>query len=102
MRLLSIHAATDRPAVVGSTGHLLGEAMDVREATWDDGTLDITLARGRAHAGVLLVTIPADWRHVATALDPPGMRLESGILRVPFDLRVVEQVRLQFARRTAA
>jgi alpha-galactosidase len=57
LKLLSVHPAdTDRPHVVGSTGHLLGEAMDVLDEYWDGRTLHVSLA-GRHH-GELLVARP--------------------------------------------
>jgi len=96
LRLLSVHAAVDRPAVVGSTGHALGEAMDVLDEAWDGATLRVSLAGGHARTGLLLVAVPAGWRHVATPADPPRVRAGSGLLRVPFDLRAFGDVRLQF------
>jgi alpha-galactosidase len=43
MRLLSVHAERGRPQTIGSTGHLLGEAMDLADEIWEAGTRTLTL-----------------------------------------------------------
>jgi alpha-galactosidase len=43
MRLLSVHPERGRPQTIGSTGHLLGEAMDLADEVWDAGTGTLTL-----------------------------------------------------------
>ena len=50
LRLLSVHADLGRPQVVGSTGHLLGEAMDLADVTWGDGSLVLALSQARPAA----------------------------------------------------
>jgi alpha-galactosidase len=43
MRLLSVHPERGRPQTIGSTGHLLGEAMDLADEVWDAATGVLTL-----------------------------------------------------------
>jgi alpha-galactosidase len=43
MRLLSVHPEGGRPHTVGSTGHLLGEAMDLADEVWDEANRVLTL-----------------------------------------------------------
>jgi alpha-galactosidase len=62
MRLLSVHPVLNRPQTVGSTGHLLGEAMDLESETWDPvrGTLTLEPTRNGppARRGEFLVAYP--------------------------------------------
>jgi alpha-galactosidase len=97
LRLLSVHAALDRPAVIGSTGHLLGEAMDVVAEAWDGATLRVLVAGGSARAGDLLVAVPRAWRHLTAATEPHLARPESGVLHVQFDPRSARELRLNFS-----
>jgi alpha-galactosidase len=62
LRLLSIHdAGGDRPRVIGSTGHLLGEAVDVAEVTADEGlTVHLAASGPPGGHGTLLVAMPDD------------------------------------------
>ncbi len=43
MRLLSVHPAIGRPTTIGSTGHILGEMMDLEREEWDPLTRVLTL-----------------------------------------------------------
>src|SRR5438128_297432 len=43
IRLLSVHPRCDRPQTVGSTGHLLGEAVDLAAEEWDPVARALTL-----------------------------------------------------------
>ena len=43
MRLLSVHADVGRPQTIGSTGHLLGDAMDLAFEEWDPSLQVLTL-----------------------------------------------------------
>jgi alpha-galactosidase len=76
MRLLSLRAVNgERPVVVGSTGHLLGAAMDVTAEEWDaeTGTLVIHLREGAPPARrgeVLIAESVGAVRRVP--LPPPG------------------------------
>jgi alpha-galactosidase len=62
LRLLSVHADLGRPQTVGSTGHLLGEAMDLAHEAWDASTRTLTLQPSAnsppARGGELLVVEP--------------------------------------------
>jgi alpha-galactosidase len=62
MRLLSVHRDARRPQTVGSTGHLLGDAMDLALERWDADTATLTLVpRGNgpaARAGQFIVYDP--------------------------------------------
>jgi alpha-galactosidase len=83
LRLLSIHAHDGRPQVIGSTGHLLGEAMDLASEAWNATERVLTLRpaeRGpRARTGEFLV------------FDPDGP-----VRRVPFSAADPRAIRLQF------
>jgi hypothetical protein len=59
MHLLSVRPAEPRPQVAGTTGHLLGDAVDVADEQWDGATLTVRLARPR-QAGDLLVHVPGE------------------------------------------
>lgn len=95
LRLLSVHPAPDRPRVVGSTGHLLGELMDVEEERWDGRTLTVRLAGPPARRGTLLVVAPPGFQPTAPPLGA------GGLLRVPFHLARARTVRLDFVPRDA-
>jgi alpha-galactosidase len=43
LRLLAVHAELGRPRVVGSTGHLLGDVLDLAEERWDPTTRELVL-----------------------------------------------------------
>jgi hypothetical protein len=43
MRLLAVHPDLGRPQSIGSTGHLLGDAMDLATESWDDSRGVLTL-----------------------------------------------------------
>jgi len=59
LRLLSIHPDLGRPQTVGSTGHLLGDAMDLAAEAWDPATRTLVLTPSAsgppARRGELLV-----------------------------------------------
>jgi hypothetical protein len=78
VRLLSVHPDRGRPQVVGSTGHLLGEAMDLQSEVWNPESMTLTLrpsTRGPiARRGTFLVTTPDGVRHVPFARDPIELR----------------------------
>jgi hypothetical protein len=48
MRLLSVHPEHGRPQTIGSTGHLLGEAMDLADEVWDGRNHTLTLVPASA------------------------------------------------------
>jgi alpha-galactosidase len=79
MRLLSLHADLGRPQTIGSTGHLLGDAMDLASETWDGHELTLQAASGG----------PAERRAEFIVFDPSGL-----VRRVPFSAG--ETVRVRF------
>jgi hypothetical protein len=96
-----VHAAPDRPSVIGSTGHVLGEAMDVLDEQWADDTLRIRVAPGRPYTGVVHVAVPPAWRHLPDALDPITRGASGTLLRIPFNPNDPREIRLQFEPVTA-
>jgi len=84
LRLLSVHAHGGRPMTIGSTGHLLGEAMDLAQEKWDEAPRVLTLTpseRGpRGRQGEFIV------------YDPNGP-----VRRVPFSTAKPEPIRLSFS-----
>jgi alpha-galactosidase len=79
LRLLSVHRDLERPQIVGSTGHLLGEAMDVADARWDGRQLVVTPSpRGPvARRGEIAVAGPGGrhWRLPFATVDPTPITL---------------------------
>jgi alpha-galactosidase len=56
VRLLSVREPLDRPQVVGSTAHLLGDAIDVSREEWNPGSGILSVVpRGDARPGEILV-----------------------------------------------
>jgi alpha-galactosidase len=83
MRLLSVHPDLGRPQTIGSSGHLLGEAMDLAAEEWDPA------------AGVLTL-IPSDRgprsrRSEFVVYDPRGP-----LQRVPFSAADARPITLHF------
>lgn len=101
IRLLSVHAAVDRPSVIGSTGHVLGEAMDVLDEQWADGTLRIVLAPDSASAGFVVVAVPPAWRYKPSVLGPIMRESGNAALRIPFDPGSARDIQLDFEPVTA-
>lgn len=101
LRLLSVHTAGDRPTAIGSTGHVLGEAMDVLDETWSDRTLRVALASDRPHTGVLLVAVPPGWRHIPDVSGRASWAAGERVLRVPFGTTEPREIRLRFQPVTA-
>jgi alpha-galactosidase len=62
MRLLSVHPERGHPQTIGSTGHLLGEAMDLADEIWDPAsgvlTLTVSSVGPRTRSGEFIVTDP--------------------------------------------
>ncbi|HEX8968107.1 MAG TPA: glycoside hydrolase family 36 protein, partial [Chloroflexota bacterium] len=83
VRLLTVHPDLGRPQVVGSTGHLLGDAMDLTHAEWDAGRRTLKLLPAntgpRARRGDLVV------------YDPDGP-----LRRVPFAVADARLIHLEF------
>lgn len=98
LRLLVIYPHLGRPQVVGSTGHLLGDAMDVEATAWDGECLQIALAGSRPHRGELLICVPGGYRLASAHGDAAGGRLVGELLRLPFDLERPRVVDLSFTR----
>jgi alpha-galactosidase len=86
LHLLAVHPALARPHLVGSTGHLLGEAMDVEEERWDGRALTLALSGPRSHRGELLVYVPDGFVYLPSDGDPSGLQQRGRLLRVPFTL----------------
>jgi hypothetical protein len=60
VRLLAVHADVGRPQVIGSTGHLLGDMMDLQDEAWEPAARVLTLTpRASRRSGALLVYDPA-------------------------------------------
>jgi alpha-galactosidase len=68
MRLLSIHADPARPTVIGSTGHVLGDVMDLADEHWDA-------------AERILILTPSTSAQTAEFLVADGL---GGLRHVPF------------------
>ncbi|MDE3074478.1 MAG: alpha-galactosidase [Chloroflexota bacterium] len=87
MHLLEAHPDTGRPQVVGSTGHLLGAAMDVAEERCDGHSLNVLLTDS-ARRGELLVYVPEGWE-----TEHP---LRDGLLRLPLEALQPRGLRVAF------
>jgi hypothetical protein len=63
LRLLAVHPDLGRPQMIGSTGHLLGDAMDLESEAWDASSRTLTLTptstAPTARRGELLVADPS-------------------------------------------
>jgi alpha-galactosidase len=83
LRLLPVHADAGRPRTIGSTGHLLGDAMDLADEHWDPASRTLTLtpsgAGPPARAAAFLV------------VDDRGQ-----VQRVPFTPTHTEPIRVSF------
>lgn len=81
MRLLAIHADLGRPRVVGSTGHLLGDVLDLADEHWDPSMHELVLtpsATGPAERQATLIVADAGGvlhRVPFTSADPRPIRL---------------------------
>jgi alpha-galactosidase len=95
VRLLSVHQDLGRPQLVGSTFHLLGEAIEVVEETWADETLTLRLAGPGERRGEIYVYVPGGW-DVAEA--PAGALARGRLVELPFRYRGAEVVTLRFKR----
>jgi alpha-galactosidase len=78
LRLLSVHPDLGRPQTVGSTGHLLGPAMDLAEEQWDPmtGVLLLTPSTSgpAARRGTFVIaTTGGQVRRVPFATAQPGV-----------------------------
>lgn len=62
LRLLAVRRRLDRPHVLSTTGHLLGDAVDVLAERWDaaSGTLELQARPGAS--GDVLIYVPPAWR----------------------------------------
>lgn len=89
LRLLSVHPVRPHPWVVGSTGHLLGDAMDLASVEWvaAERTLRVSLADGRHHVGEVLAYVPEGYR------SDSGSRL----VRIPFNPEHPRTIELRLA-----
>jgi hypothetical protein len=83
MRLLALHPDLGRPRTIGSTGHLLGDAMDLASEAWDAAARVLTL---RPSGGG-----PPARRGELIVYDPHGPPR-----RVPFSGASTEPLHLQF------
>ena len=83
LRLLAVHRDLQRPQVVGSNGHLLGDAMDLADEAWNPQTRTLTVvpsdAAPYARHGDFLV------------YDPHGP-----LRRVPFAVADTKPIQLDF------
>jgi alpha-galactosidase len=85
MRLLSVHADLGRPQTIGSTGHVLGDAMDLATEVWDAASGVLTLEPA--------TNAPAARRGELIVYDPRGP-----IRRVPFTSTAASSpIRLSFS-----
>jgi alpha-galactosidase len=81
VRLLAVHADLGRPQVIGSTGHLLGDVMDLASERWNPAAQELTIVpsgRGpRSRRGEFVVYAPnGPPRRVPFAtVDPRPIRL---------------------------
>ena len=86
MRLLSIHPDLARPHTIGSTGHALGEAMDLAGESWNADTSVLTLVPSshapRTRRGEFLVWDPAS----------------GAVRRVPFSAAEAAPIHLNLTR----
>jgi alpha-galactosidase len=82
VRLLAVHPDLGRPQTIGSTGHLLGDVMDLAGEQWNAETRELTLTPAAggppARATELIVFDPhGPIRRVAVSTaDPRAIRLE--------------------------
>jgi hypothetical protein len=81
-RLLAVHPNLGRPQTIGSTGHLLGDLMDLAVEEWDPATRILTLTPAvggpPARAAELIVFDPGGplRRVPVSTADPRPIRLE--------------------------
>jgi hypothetical protein len=80
MRVLAVHPSLGRPQTIASTGHLLGDAMDLASETWDAASSVLTLTvrddGPPARRGELIVFDPAGpLRRIPFAVGDPPLRL---------------------------
>lgn len=95
VRLLSVHADLGRPQLVGSTFHLLGEAVELAEEAWADDTLVLSLTGPGDRRGEIYIYVP-DGYDVAEA--PAGALGRGRVMEIPFAYRHSETLRLRFER----
>lgn len=93
VRLLAVHPDRGRPQLVGSTLHLLGGAVEVRDEAWDGSELSLTLVCAGRHEGELVVYMPEGFRYVGD-----GAELTGRTLRVPVSLEGELRVGLRFEK----
>jgi alpha-galactosidase len=95
VRLLSVHRDLGRPQLVGSTFHLLGEAIELVEETWADDALTLRLAGPGQRRGEIYIYVPGGW----DVLDAPAGALARGrLIELPLRYVGAEVVTLRFGR----
>lgn len=65
VKLLSVHTNHGRPQLVGSTFHLLGEAVGLAEERWFNGLLSIHLHCPGERTGILTIYVPQNYTYIA-------------------------------------
>ncbi len=83
LRLLSVHRDVHRPRVVGSTGHVLGDAVDLADEAWDPRARTLTVLPSRVG--------PSARRGDFIVYDPDGP-----LRRVPFTVADAKPIQLEF------
>lgn len=97
VRLLSVHRDLGRPQVVGSTFHLLGEAVELESETWENDVLTLVLSAPGDRRGELYIHVPDGYDITES---PAGAIAHSRLIELPFSYRHRETVRLAFKRVT--
>ena len=95
MRLLSVHRDLGRPQLVGSSFHLLGEAVELESETWEEGVMTLALAAPGDRRGELYIHVPDGYDITES---PAGAIAHGRLIELPFSYRDRETVLLAFRR----